>query len=619
MEKEKIVIIKDCLWASLGIALLSIPLLINLKITNCFSGCISSHVEGISLVTLGKFQNGFLLTDAFSGNAPIYYHFLGDFITNLISRVVQSPPLEVSFFIGRLLFPFFFISCFISLRITGVSSRSSFISSLIAVLFTDSMVYSIVEWFNTTLHMGWIFHAERHLFHTPYNSLLIAVGNSYAYMLIPPTMAFYLKYIKENKKLSLVFSGIFFSALLITHSLTAMAVITAIGSMEAYFIYSGINKNKSFFLIPLGMIIVIFSKYSPIFFLMPSIIIGYAIYLRSGFKSIFLFFIPIGLTALYIVLCIINAGFYSIGTTFSPIEINTAWQMLLFLPPLLLLSKPKNSLKNLYNLEIIAFLSCALLGLGIYWGFNNHPYRFTTYAIIFLIFPIGISLDNNGNVLRKFFAFLILFPMMAINIKSLAATEGSDTIFKHRANYQYGKQYKKLSIDEKSMLMKISEITESNINNRFLTSPETKYPINSTLNGILLSYSKNPGLIADPRYTGKYTDKNWIEFYCLLFPKSRIEDARYAHIREYRSMCSNDNQHPPIPLNYPKNLKIFTLVGGGIFSSGVSEGDASTEFKDYSNKIYTNYLGSIYELDYLKIIEESSKKNNIIGYKLFEK
>ncbi|MFY9991393.1 MAG: hypothetical protein WAL40_10200, partial [Rhodoplanes sp.] len=58
----------------------------------------SAHGEGVSLTTIGRWNNDLVARDGMSGEFPVLYQYLSDWIINRVADLVRLPPFEVQVF-----------------------------------------------------------------------------------------------------------------------------------------------------------------------------------------------------------------------------------------------------------------------------------------------------------------------------------------------------------------------------------------------------------------------------------------------------------------------------------------------------------------------------------------
>lgn len=545
----------------------------------CPHGCVSGHAEGLSLSPFGRFGDGVLPVDAFSGSLPVYYHFLSGSLRNALAWAIDVPPVLLDPVLGRLLPAALFASLFAGLRLAGARAVPAAATGLMAVLFTDAATYHALHAVLPEGHaLATTFEGARHMFHTPANMLGTAVADAFALVLAPLAIVAYVRLARRPDPLRAGAAGLATAALLLTHSLLGMAVLLAAMAAEAAALLRGRSlpgRLRLLALVPLALLPLL-SHSSAALLALSTSAIGLGLLVRGGWIAAAAFGVPMAGAASLIAASLVAADYLGLGGVAFELQVPVAVQALVLGPVALLVALAARRRSDPAMLAALAMTGMvAVLGLGSFWGLDNHAYRFTTFLIVFAAFPL--ALGWTAGAMRP--AALALPPALwlaagvALNLADRPRADPSKIPAVTDWNYDYGRQVTPLRRSERGILDRLARLTAEE-GGRPLLLPTVGYPLDSARNGIVASWSATPGLIGDPRYTRRTSDRPWILLACAAFGGVDLSGAyHYAHrpdVEGLRAACAAGGALPAAPPDRPVYL---ILADAGPLAGFASEAD----------------------------------------------
>lgn len=523
----------------------------------CAQGCITAHHEGLSLSSYGRFQTGFFPRDAFSGELSVYYHFVSGYLRNALAWLIDTPPALLDVFLGRLLIPGFYISVFLGLRLIWVGPFKAAALALLATFFTDVAPFEMLSLIlgdgHSVLDAFW---AVRPILHTPFNMLETAVADAFALLVAPIVIAAFLRMADRAHVGGVLFAAVMSGALLLTHSLLGLGMLLGALGIEIVLCLTARKETWRWIaLLPLALLLFLAQSSTALLVLATSAITA-GVWLRAGLKPALVFALTLGAVGAFILAALIRADYLALGGAVLDDSVPWFIQAAVFLPLLGFLGFATRGWRDpvlLAGLSITGMIG--VLSLGAVWGFYNHPYRFTTFFVVFAVFPIARAWEM-GRIAPRWVS-VPLAGWLGLGVLLNIADFGRDNSFApytvggKQLNFRYGRTLIALSAEERAILDRLAEVTRSE-GGRPLMVPTVEYPQDSARNGLVASWSQTPGLIGDPRYTRQTSDRPAIFLVCALFGGVDLGDPRqYRHHPDRDALgarCAEGGAVPSKPL-----------------------------------------------------------------------
>ena len=494
------------------------------------------HAEGISLSTYGKwffeYPHNFL-TDAFSGDFPVYYNYLPHYLLNLLAKFTGIPPMVLeAVYLG----PFW---GFLYIVINYLFLSKTFNNKRIALI---SSVFMAFMWHSRITDIYFTEHASvTTLLHVAFIALMLSVaGLSYIFY-VPALCLMYLAYTRRSIQYK-IYYGLLLGIIFQSHTLTFINILfinffylilnylfqfwrslTANGRVGFTFIAGSIliiiitilafrYVNGSYLLLP------------PFTFVVATPILFACLFVLDKNKSFYLVSYPISIAISIPYLFLIkDLALASVGNGCIACRYFTISQIVIlyfphFLAALLGIwflgfSKFRNQKLLIWVLSIL--LATFILSYNNFVGWGNHPYRFAILLLMPLMIAAAVGIYYGymkRGIWKVVSVFLAIWFILTIVLNI-------NDVFQNRRPYDNcvsGTQ------EQYDFLKQVKNNTVAG-NDILLTAPEIR--VNQA--AMLLNYSKERGFIPDNRYIlHKERYINRMKLFYFLFPSYPHPDQR---------------------------------------------------------------------------------------------
>ena len=539
-----------------------------LDLSNLSWPIFTSHWEGLSLVTYGKWRSlslDHLLTDTLSGEFPVGYNFVSDYLVNILSNILGLPSVVVHSVIYPPILGFFFVFLnyyFLSktLKLPGVA----LISAILIAFTADSTL------------LGYFFDNKdqiKTIVHVPIFTLHLATAQSLGWVLFLPTFcSFYLAF--ENEKiLPKILAGFLIGVLLQTHTLTFINATTTITTyLICRSLFHLLSRKQYLLFVLLCTLaiscIVLFNKpkISAFDIVICCTLLSFlsVVFYPQKWKFLFATGASSIITILpYGVFVFNNLNEFSGYESGGQAIIDWTTTFVYYLPHvvltlfLLYLLATKKEFK--FDSRII-WLFSLLAATAIFtqnhaFNWHNHPYRFT----VNLIFPLAIISSLAMSYGWKSRSFTI--PVIAgIFFTAMVHTEIERAL--RDGHLRFGKPH----IGNTSVSSYLSYISKNTRKDQYLLlPPEERYPNGTAFNSLVMSYSNSRGFLPDYRYIfWKKRYKNRLRSFCVIFPEFPIQDGTHKGCEDLLGDIGMDRTNESLNLlrihdPYLKNAFLGTL------------------------------------------------------------
>ena len=486
------------------------------------------HPEGISLTTYGKWffeQPYHFLTDAFSGDSPVFYNYLSDYWLNLLAKLTSIPPMVLqSIYVGPFLGFLYVMLNYYFLNKVFNNKRIALISSVLIAFMWHSRLtdFYFPEYVGITKSL-----------HVSFVALMLGTSQGVAYLFFVPILGLmYLAYTHNSIQYK-IYYGLLLGLLLQTHTLTFINIliinlfyITLHNFLLLWNCCSYKQKKYTIELIIGILVLYLIIQYINDFYLiLPPLIfiVGIIALFAINFfydrnKSFYLISYPVSLVvSIHYLLAIRTLGLPT-STTGLPECIacyyfDISQLSILYFPHFLaalmgirFLAVSKFRNRKLLIFTFSALLATFVLSYNNFVGWGNHPYRFAINLLmpLMILATVGIYYGyiqgGKWKVVSVFFAIWFI-TTIAFNVND---------VFQNRRPYDNPVSGTQEQYDF------FKQVENNTVTGDYiLTAPE-----GTVQTAMLLNYSKARSFIPDFRYLmSKEKYLNRMELFCFLFPE----------------------------------------------------------------------------------------------------
>jgi hypothetical protein len=554
--------------------------------------------EVVSLSTYGKwFWNTphRFLTDAFSGDFPVFYNYICDYVNNAVAFVAGIPPLVVQLvWIGPLLgLVIVLVNYHAILAVSRSQTIALYASILIAYIGPFLLFASSLDPNNEL----------RPLMLGVFDVLALNTGGTWGWILLIPALCLmYLAYTEQAIKYK-VFYGIVFGLCLHLHTLTFIALFLL---NLFYLTFSTVERLCHRFpqrrniiltvaiLLPLLYIGWIIANNNP---LVPATTLVAAALLLYGLcfvidtnKKFYLISYPVSLAVALPYLVMMQRWFISsapagTGAEYPTIKLGydnrivPLLELVVFYMPHLIgtaaglvgLRKSSSTSEHtsLFLWLLSLFVGLLLLSYNSVLGWTNHPYRFVPMLVMvmMLLSVYGIRFLYRSSSVGKVAAVALSFWLAGIagaNVARVLSGKEND--------------FTKITPLPETAYAYLTTLRTSTSSDRYLLCPpELSYPSGAYAAALMLNFSQSRGFIPDYRYLlDKERYANRARLFGFFFPNYPAYDeytgfqaciyADEFHLRSDSLLGALTIQDARI-----KNT-IFNIYGIGAIGHVISEG-----------------------------------------------
>jgi hypothetical protein len=487
--------------------------------------------ENTSLTTYGKWffnGSGDFLCDAFSGDVPVLYNYVSDFLNNALAHLTGIPPAMLSgLYLGPLQGLLFVLLNYFSLAKAFNSKRIGLLGS----------IFIGFIWHSYLTNLG--FAEYRSLL--PYlhvNIVAMGMGTNYVYLLFVPTLCMmHLAYTEQHWRYKVYF-GLLLGLFVQVHTLTVINIVVI---NAVYLLLQNAIRLWKTFDVKRRQILLTLSALTVFAFFLAGVIAGsvpslYLVALLVG-TFILTFFIDPNKTfyLLSYPLTVLVASPYLLGLkdilfgekseSFTPFaqSLPLGAVIVFYFPHFLaailcfVLIRKANKQEPLMIWLAAMLIATLFLGFNHVWGWNNHPYRFIINLQIPLMIAAGYGIYQSFQQRNIAWAiaggFLVLWFALTIVMNV-------NDILQGRRIYH---NLKALNRQEYTFLKTIQKETKPN--DRLLLLPEYSYPMGAEATGIILNYSNARSFIPDYRFLiNREQHKNRMRAASFFFPEFPAAD-----------------------------------------------------------------------------------------------
>ena len=144
----------------------------------------STHAEGVSLTTIGRWNNDLPARDGMSGEFHVLYQYLSDWIINRVANLIGRPPFEVQAFYGAFLSGALVLVVYLSVFNFVGSAPVALVSALMVALLSDPIRVDplyLLAGESDTLY-------PKKIFHVPAGAIALGTSQGLGYFLFIPAI-----------------------------------------------------------------------------------------------------------------------------------------------------------------------------------------------------------------------------------------------------------------------------------------------------------------------------------------------------------------------------------------------------------------------------------------------